>query len=77
MSVFEAIEMNCELLRRLESNGVKTCHWRLADLFSDYLAAAAAGEKMTYVVSLLAERYGMAERSVYRALRLLQREFII
>lgn len=74
MTIYEILSFNRELLRRLCSIGVRPDDCRFVDLYSDYLRMKSAGEKTTYIVAVLAERYGICERKVYDVIRRLSAE---
>lgn len=72
MTIYEILSFNKELLRRLYSAGINTSDCLYVDLYKDYLRMKENGEKTTYAVILLAERYGMSERKVYKVLNKLR-----
>lgn len=75
MTLFDILSFSSDMLHRLSAMGIKrTDDYRLADLYRDYLRMKTRGEKTTYAVALLAERYAMSERRVYKVLRLLKGE---
>ena len=65
MRVIEALKFNREILERLNSIGLKVEDCRFIDLYQDYELMHGKGEKKTYIVSFLAEKYGISERRVY------------
>ena len=70
MTVFEALSFNKELLKRLALLGLKTDDYKYIELFGEYEEMYKAGEKMTYIVSLLSVKYGISERKVYMIIKL-------
>lgn len=63
--MFELINFNRELLERLREAGIRLEDARYVDLYSDYLDMHRHGEKVSYIVAVLAEKYGISERKVY------------
>lgn len=74
MKIYELLEYNGELLKRLCKAGIKADDYKYMDLFADYNRLKQGGEKMTYIVALLSEKYGMSERKVYSVIRHLNSE---
>lgn len=65
MTVYEILNFNRELINRLSKIGLKPYDYKYIDLYSDYESMRSEGEKVTYIVSLLADRYAVSERKVY------------
>lgn len=65
MTVFEILNFNKELLRRLMATGVKANDCVYVDLYNDYLQMRDTGNKMTYIVAMLSDKYNVSERQVY------------
>lgn len=65
MTVFEILNFNKELLRRLMVTGIKPTDCVYVDLYNDYLQMRNIGNKMTYIVAILSEKYDVSERQVY------------
>lgn len=74
MKLYELLDFNKELLKRLWFAGIKPEDYRYADLFADYECMCQAGEKKTYIVALLAEKYSISERKVYSVINHLSQE---
>ena len=72
MTIYEILSFNRELLRRLCEAGIKPDDYRFAGLYEDYIRMKRDGEKTTYIVAVLADRYGVCERKVYGIIRRLQ-----
>ena len=68
--VFEVLSFNKELIRRLDLLGLKLDDYKYINLYSEYEDMYKAGEKMTYIVSLLSVKYGISERKVYMIVKL-------
>ena len=65
MKVIEILKLNRELLKFCCDAGIRLDDIRYIDLFNDYNRLLADGEKITYIVAALAEKYGVCERTVY------------
>lgn len=74
MKLFELLAFNKEILGRLEASGVKPADYKYVPLYADYLAMRNAGEKVTYIVAALAEKYQVSERKAYYLIERLGQE---
>nr|DAJ52905.1 MAG TPA: Middle operon regulator, TRANSCRIPTION.2A [Caudoviricetes sp.] len=72
MKIYELLEYNGELLKKLQEAGVRLEDARYIDLYSDYMDMYGHGEKVSYIVAVLAERYGISERKVYGLIKRFQ-----
>lgn len=69
MKVFELINFNREMLTKLRKAGVRLDDVRYVDLYADYTSMRRDECKVSYIVAVLAERYGVSERKVYSVLK--------
>lgn len=74
MKIYELLQFNKELLKRLCFAGIKPEDYKYADLFAEYERLSQEGEKKTYIVATLAEQYGISERKVYSVINHLSQE---
>lgn len=74
MKVIDVLRFNRELLERMSRAGIRLDDVRYIDMFADYTALKDQGEKITYIVSLLAFRYSISERKVYSLIKHLQND---
>lgn len=74
MTIYEILSFNKELLQRLFNAGVKTSDCLYVDLFNDYIRMRNAGNKTTYIVAVLSDKYTMSERKVYGVIRHLSKD---
>ena len=65
MTYYEIIKLSKESIYRMNSAGFKMEDWQYLELYEDYMSMHHAGEKMTYIVNVLHERYHVCERKVY------------
>lgn len=72
MKVIEILKLNKELLNVFKSVGIKVEDVRYIDLYNDYKSFLESGEKVSYIVMVLADRYDISERKVYGLLKRLQ-----
>ena len=64
MKVIEILNFNRELLKRLQASGIRLEDARYIDLYSDYTRMLDQGEKVSYAVAVLSEKYSVSERKV-------------
>lgn len=65
MIIYEALKLSGCLIEQLERAGAKPSDHKYVRLFEDYQDARKRGEKVSYIVAILAERYSVSERNVY------------
>lgn len=69
MKVFELINFNRELLKKLQEAGIRLEDARYIDLYSDYVDMHRHGEKVSYIVAVPSGKYAVSERKVYGLLK--------
>lgn len=69
MKIYELLNFNKEFLRKLFFAGIRPADYRYADLFADYKQMLRGGEKVTYIVAALSQKYRVSERKVYAIIR--------
>lgn len=72
MKMFELINFNRELLKKFVEAGIRLDDIRYIDLYFDYANMYRLGEKVSYIVAVLAEKYDVSERKVYALLKRFQ-----
>ena len=65
MTYYEIIKLSKEPIDRLISAGFRRGDCRYLPLYEDYRRMREAGDKMTYIVSFLHDRYNVSERKIY------------
>ena len=65
MTIFEIIKLNKELLKAFQYVGIRLEDVEYIELFNEYRAMVANGEKVSYIVAVLASKYRVSERKVY------------
>lgn len=74
MKVIEILKLNRELLNICRTAGIRLDDVRYIELYNEYSRLLAEGEKITYIVATLADKYGVCERTVYDLIRRLKAE---
>lgn len=69
MKIVEIIKISKGILELLAKYDIQITDIKYLGLFSDYEQMLANGEKTTYIVEVLAERYRLSVSSVYRILK--------
>lgn len=69
MRVADFVRISAETLKMLSKHGIRTEDFKYTGLFADYERMAGGGDKISYIVAVLAERYAVSESSVWRILR--------
>lgn len=72
MKIFEILNFNRELLIRLHDYGVRMEDTRYIDLYQEYSRMLSDGEKVSYIVISLADKYKVSERKVYSLIKRFQ-----
>jgi len=74
MKVAELLQLSGGILKTLHETGVKMKDYDYLPLYMDYLRMLNLGEKTTYIIATLSERYGMCERKVYQIVRRMKKD---
>ena len=69
MKIFELLNFNREPLKRLQQVGIRISDVEFIDLYNDYQTMLGHGDKVSYIVALLADRYHVSERKVYMLIK--------
>jgi len=65
MKIIEIVKINRELLKNLHTAGVRIEDAKYIDLYADYRRMLASGDKVSYIVIVLSNKYAVSERKVY------------
>ena len=65
MTVFEILNFNKELLKKMRAIGIRLEDAYYIELYKEYLVMLAGGNKVSYIVAMLADKYSVSERKVY------------
>lgn len=74
MKVYEMVSLFRSLLSRMRDNGIKVDDIDYIEMYEEYLDMKDRGEKVTYIMSLLADKYEVSERTLYRVFATFSRE---
>lgn len=69
MTVFEVMNFNREFLHRLQAWGIRLEDANYIGLYEEFDKMAREGEKVSYIVTVLSQRYGISERKVYSLIK--------
>ncbi len=72
MKIYEILNFHRELLKRLYDSGVRLEDACCIDMYADYSHMRSNGEKVSYIVAVLSEKYAMSERKVYSLIKRFQ-----
>lgn len=72
MQVIEILKLNKGLLNICRNMGIRMDDVRYIELYNDYNRLLEDGEKVSYIVAYLAERYAVSERKVYTLIKRLK-----
>lgn len=74
MTICEILKFNRELLNRLRNAGIRLEDADYIDLFVDFNDMVGRGDKVSYAVAILADRYDISERKVYSLVKHFQND---
>ena len=69
MTLYDALTISGHTLAAIRELGYKAGDARYMPMFRDYLEMVARGDKITYAVAIVANRYGISERTVYNVVK--------
>lgn len=69
MKVYEVLNFNMEILKKLLAIGIKIDDCKYIDMYNDYCNMQRHGYKTTYIIAHLANKYNISERKVYMTIR--------
>lgn len=69
MTIYEALKISGCMIEQIERAGAKPSDYKYVRLFEEYRSARESGEKVSYIVAVLAKRYSVSERSVYEIVK--------
>lgn len=74
MTIFEILKFNRELLDRLRKAGIRLEDADYIDLFVEFNNMVGNGDKVSYTVAVLADKYNISERKVYSLIKHFQND---
>ena len=72
MKTIEVLKFNSELIKRLKIAGIRLEDEEFVDLYTDYTMLLEHGEKVSYIVARLSDKYAVSERKVYMLIKRFQ-----
>jgi hypothetical protein len=69
MTLFEILNFNREFISRLYRIGYRPGDFKYIDLYSDFEIMHNRGDKVTYIISVLSNKYDVSERKVYAVIK--------
>lgn len=72
MKVIEILNLNRELLKIFRKVGIRLDDVQYIELYNEYQVLQKEGNKVSYIVAVLADRYGISERKVYSLIKRFQ-----
>lgn len=72
MKIIDILKFNRELIKKLKTAGIRLEDEAYVDLYTDYMALIEHGEKVSYIVAHLSDKYAVSERKVYDLIRRFQ-----
>jgi hypothetical protein len=77
MRVCELLAFNRELLGKMVSAGIRHDDYKHVELYNEYTVMKECGEKVTYIVAHLSEKYNLSERFIYSFISRMKREITV
>lgn len=69
MRIIDILLINRELIERLHKFGINADDCKHVNLYQEFETMKDSGEKVTYIVASLSEKYGISERKIYKIVR--------
>ncbi len=69
MKVIELLRFSRDMLECMSRNDIRTEDWKDVEMFEEYESLRAKGEKTTWIVAYLSDKYGRSERTIHRVIR--------
>lgn len=65
MKIIELLELSITTLKILQMNGIKMTDIRYVNLYKEYISMVNKGEKVSYTMVVLSNKYAISERKIY------------
>ena len=69
MKVGEVVKLTGEMLKRLHGFGIKMDDYKYLEMYEEVKRIVGRGNKMTYAVAVMCEKYNVCERTVYKVVK--------
>jgi Mor family transcriptional regulator len=74
MKAHELLSFNKELLGKIAGAGIRHDDYKHIELYNEYSALKERGEKVTYIVAHLSDKYRLSERFIYAFVARMKKE---
>ena len=74
MKVIEIMKLSRNSLELLQKSCIKTDYLKYIDMYDEYTSIVSEGNKKTYAVTYLSDKYGISERQIYYLIRKFEKE---
>lgn len=74
MKNYEILSLFRGTLERLHGFGIRFDDYRWVDLYRDYRQMRKDGDKKTYIVLRLSQKYNICERKVYEVIKKMEKD---
>ena len=69
MKVIEILQINRISLEMLQNACIKISDLRYVELYNDYMDMVSSGEKKSYAIAVVMDKYNVSERQVFYILK--------
>ena len=69
MRTFDLVKISKSLLKTLSKLDIKMDDYQYVDMFDEYEEMVNNGDKVSYIVTFLSQKYKISEASIYRLIR--------
>lgn len=76
MKAYELLKVNESLLKAMDGASLAIGDIKYVNMVYDFEQMTARGDKKTYIIQSLADKYNIAERTMYRILERLMQDII-
>ena len=77
MKVQELLQISSSIVKALHKFGIKPSDYMYLPMYEEYKRMKSKGEKTSYIVAVLSDKYNMCERKVYKVIKKMQKDCII
>ena len=74
MKAIELVKISSPMMKMLHENGISIDDYKHLPMLQDFHDMKNGGDKTTYIVATLAEKYKICERKVYKLLKRLLKD---
>jgi hypothetical protein len=74
MKTHELLSFNRELLGKIAGAGIRRDDYKHIELYNEYSTLKKQGEKVTYIIAHLSDKYKLSERFIYAFVARMKKE---